>query len=266
MRQLVSIPVLALAAILCAPGAFAQQQQQQSSDPYAPPPPPPQAPSTQPDKGCSAGAQRGSKGPWKTSSTCPPPAAPNDNQPNNNQTNDTPASAPAQKPDQQQPAQQPKKSTADDNPFPSDVSEKAAADAKARDDEAAKPAPSAEGESSSRDKLDKLDLEGDRDNRLSDGAGGTIHNPKLAADDVHIGQFYLNREDYAGAYVRFKEATQADPENPEAVFYLAEAARRMNHKAEAVQNYQLYLDALPDGPKAKEARKALHDLNASAKR
>jgi tetratricopeptide (TPR) repeat protein len=258
MRQLVSIPVLALAAILCAPGAFAQQQQQQqSSDPYAPPPAPPQPPSTQPDKGCSAGAQRGSKGPWKTSSTCPPPAAPNDNQPNNNQTNGTSASAPAQ---------QPKKSTADDNPFPADVSEKAAADAKARDGEAAKPAPAAEGESSSRDKLDKLDLEGDRDNRLSDGAGGTIHNPKLAADDVHVGQFYLNREDYAGAYARFKEATQADPENPEAVFYLAEAAHRMNHKAEAVQNYQLYLDAVPDGPKAKEARKALHDLNASAKR
>jgi tetratricopeptide (TPR) repeat protein len=265
MRQLVSIPVLALAAILCAPGAFAQQQQQQSSDPYAPPPPPPQAPSTQPDKSCSAGAQRGSKGPWKTSNACPPPAAPNDNQ-TNNQTNDTSASAPAQKPDQQQPAAQPKKSTADDNPFPTDVSEKAAADAKARDDEAAKPAPSAEGESSSRDKLDKLDLEGDRDNRLSDGAGGTIHNPKLAADDVHVGQFYLNREDYAGAYARFKEATQADPENPEAVFYLAEAAHRMNHKAEAVQNYQLYLDALPNGPKAKEARKALHDLQASAKR
>jgi tetratricopeptide (TPR) repeat protein len=253
MRQLVSIPVLALAALLCAPGAFAQQQQQQSSsDPSAPP----QAPATQPDKTCSGQAQRGSKGPGgpgKTSSPCPPPAAPNDNQ-----TNDTPASAPAQPP---------KKSTADDNPFPADVSEKAAADAKARDAEAAKPAPEASGgESSSRDKLDKLDLEGDRDNRLSDGAGGTIHDPKLATDDVHVGQFYLNREDYAGAYARFKEATQADPENPEAVFYLAEAAHRMNHKAEAVQNYQLYLDALPNGPKAKEARKALHDLSASAKR
>lgn len=262
MRQLVSIPVLALAAILCAAGAFAQQQQQQSSsDPYAPPPAPPPPPSTQPDKNCSAGAQRGSKGPWKTTSNCPPPAAPNDNQ-----TNDTPALAPAQKPDQQQPAQQPKKSTADDNPFPEDVSKKAADDANARNAEAAKPAPAASGESSSRDKLDKLDLEGDRDNRLSDGAGGTIHDPKLAADDVHVGQFYLNREDYAGAYARFKEATQADPENPEAVFYLAQAAQRMNHKAEALQNYQLYLDALPNGPKAKEARKALHDLNASAKR
>ncbi|QNI30236.1 tetratricopeptide repeat protein [Alloacidobacterium dinghuense] len=248
MRRLVSVPVLAL--VLSVPGAFAQQQQS-SSDPYASPPPPPQAPSTQPDKGCSGQATRGDKGPWKASSTCPPAS---------DSSKDAPALQPAQNS-----AQQPKKSTADDNPFPEDISEKAAADAKARDSEAAKPAPAATGESSSRDKLDNLDLEGDRDTRIADGAGGVVHNPKLAADDVHVGQFYLNREDYKGAYARFKEATLADPENPEAVFYLAEAARRMNHRDEAVTNYQLYLAALPDGPKAKEAHKALRDLSASAK-
>ena len=49
------------------------------------------------------------------------------------------------------------------------------------------------------------------------------------------------------------------------MFFLAEAARRMNHRDEAVQNYQLYLAAMPDGPKAKEAHKALRDLSASAK-
>lgn len=250
MRRLILIPVLAL--VLCSPAAFAQQQQQSSSDPYAAPPPPPQAPSTQPDKSCGAQAAKGSKGPWKTSSTCPPATPP---------SSDTPAVQPAQ-----DAKQQPKKSTEDDNPFPADISQKAADEAKARDAEAAKPAPSAAaGESSSRDKLDNLDLEGDRDTRVADGAGGMVHDPKLAADDVHVGQFYLNREDYKGAYARFKEATQADPENPEAVFYLAEAARRMNHRDEAVQNYQLYLAALPNGPKSKEAHKALKDLSASTK-
>ncbi|HMD20334.1 MAG TPA: tetratricopeptide repeat protein [Alloacidobacterium sp.] len=247
MRLPISVPVLAV--VLCGAGAFAQQQQS-SSDPYASPPPPPQAPSTQPDKGCSGQATRGDKGPWKASSTCPPPAKPGD----------TPASQPA--PDS---AQQPKKSTADDNPFPEDISKQAEDEAKGRDAAAAKPAPAAAGESSSRDKLDNLDLEGDRDTRVANGAGGMVHDPKLAADDVHVGQFYLNREDYKGAYARFKEATQADPENPDAVFYLAEAARRINHKDEAVQNYELYLAALPDGPKAKEAHKALKELSASAK-
>ncbi len=199
MRRLISVPVLAL--VLSCGGAFAQQQQS-SSDPYASPPPPPQAPSTQPDKGCSGQATRGDKGPWKASSTCPPPAKPGD----------TSASQPAA-----DSAQQPKKSTADDNPFPEDISKRAEDEAKARDAAAAKPAPTATaGESSSRDKLDNLDLEGDRDSRVADGAGGMVHDPKLAADDIHVGQFYLNREDYKGAYARFKEATQADPENPDA--------------------------------------------------
>jgi tetratricopeptide (TPR) repeat protein len=242
MRRLISIPVLSF--ILCA-GAFAQQQ---SSDPYAPPPPPPQTPSTQPDKNCSSQAARGEKG-SKTSSTCPPANKP-----------DTPAdlqTAPGV-------TQQPKKSTADDNPFPEDVSKRAEDEAKAREAAASKAAPAAaEGESSSREKLDKLDLESDRDSGTANG--GIAHDPKLAADDVHVGQFYLNREDYKGAYARFKEATLADPENPDAIFYLAEAARRMNHRDEAAQNYQLYLTALPDGPKSKEARKALRDLSASAK-
>lgn len=252
MRQFVSVPVLALSFVLCAPAVFAQQQQKQQSDPYQTPPPPPQTPSTQPDKSCSGQAVSGGKGPWKASSTCPPPA----------QTDATPPIQPSQNAAPQQ-----KKSTADDNPFPEDVSKKAADEAKARDAEAAKPAPAAAaGESSSRDKLGDLDLEGDRSNRLDNGAGGIIHDPKLAADDVHVGQFYLNREDYKGAYTRFKEATQADPENPEAVFYLAQAAQKMNHKDEAAQNYQLYLAAMPNGPKAKDARKALKELTASAKR
>jgi tetratricopeptide (TPR) repeat protein len=242
MRRLMPVPVLVFA--LCLPGAFAQQQQS-SSDPNA-------SSSPQPDKGCSAQATPGDKGSSKTSTACPPGNTPG---------KDVPASQPGQ-----DAGQQPKKSTADDNPFPEDISEKAAADAKARDAEAAKPAPAAAtGESSSRDKLDNLDLEGDRDSRIADGAGGIVRDPRLAAEDVHVGQFYLNREDYKGAYARFKEATQADPENAEAVYYLAEAARRMNHRDEAVQSYQLYLAALPDGPKAKEAKKALRDLNTSGK-
>lgn len=241
MRKMISIPVFAL--VLYGSAAFAQQKQQ--SDPYASPPPPPQAPSTQPDKNCNGQAVKGDKGPWKGSSTCPPANTPSTPPPDLQQTPDAKT--------------QPKKSTAEDNPFPADISEKAAAEARARDAETAKPASAPEtGESTSRTKaLDSLDLEG---NHGADGAGNIVHDPKLAADDVHVGQFYLNREDYKGAYSRFKEATQADPGNAEAVFYLAEAARRMNHRTEAVQNYQLYLAALPDGPKAKDARKALKEM------
>jgi hypothetical protein len=245
MRRFLLYSVLA-AVLLFLPAVHAQQQ---SSDPYAPPPPPAQPPASQTDKNCSFGASKGGNGGWKSSSTCPPAAQ--------NPSSDGPKLT-TEKGSQQQP----KKSTADDNPFPEDVSQKAAAARATETGGKGQISPDPTGESSSSDKTKGLDLEGEREGSLSNGAGGVVHDPQLAEHDVHVGEFYLNREDYQGAYERFKEATQADPTNADAVFYLAEAARRLNHKNEAVQNYQLYLSALPDGPKAKMARKALHELSA----
>ena len=66
---------------------------------------------------------------------------------------------------------------------------------------------------------------------------------------------------YPGAYERFKEACTVNPGNVEAVFYLAEAARKTAHLDESAQNYRLYLQVQPDGAKAKAARKALDQLN-----
>jgi hypothetical protein len=247
MRRFLLHSILA-AALLSLPAVHAQQQ---SSDPYAPPPPPPKPPAIQTDKNCSFGATKGGDGGWKTSSTCPPPAQ--------NPSQDVRKLTTEQSGSQQQP----KKSTADDNPFPQDVSQKAADAAKAREAEEGKQGPlAAQGESSSSDKTKGLDLEGDKDGRLANGSGGIIHDPQLAEHDVHVGEFYLNREDYQGAYERLKEATQADPANADAVFYLAEAARHLNRKDEAVQNYQLYLAAVPDGPKSKAAHKALRELSS----
>src|SRR5579885_2748237 len=225
------------AGLVFAPVLPAQQPSSQSSNPYAPPPAP-KAPTGQTDKNCGFQATKGSGGAWKTSSNCPL-EVPNTSQDARKLT---------------------KKSTADDNPFPEDVSKKAADAAKAKEAQAGPDAVS--GESSSSDKTRGMDLEGDREGRISNGAGGVVHDPQLAEHDVHVGEFYLNRENYQGAYARLKEAVQADAGNPDAVFYLAEAARHLNRKDEAAQNYQLYLAALPDGPRAKAARKALHELSA----
>jgi len=176
---------------------------------------------------------------------------------------------------QQAPA---KHSTADDNPFPEDISKKAAAGAgnPAPDAPAAKsdkPPTSADGSksgpapdySSSRTGLKSLDSN-DPEARISDGAGGYIFDPKLAAQDVKVGGFYLTNSDYKGAYARYKEATKVDPTNVNAVFGLAEAARGLKLTSEAVENYRVYLDADPDGPKAKAARKALAQLGEAAKK
>jgi tetratricopeptide (TPR) repeat protein len=182
-------------------------------------------------------------------------------------------SAPASQPDQSAPppqapatpAPQTKKhTTADDNPFPEDISRKAASEteAPAPDKAAAPPASPESDSSSSRSKFENIpEMPGD-ESPVSNGAGGYVLNPKLASEDVRVGGFYLDRHDYQGAYARFKEATQVNPENADAVFGLAEAARGLNHKDEAVANYRTYLDAFPDGKKAKDSRKALAALGA----
>jgi len=183
-------------------------------------------------------------------------------------------------PDKSQPAAK-HHSTAEDNPFPEDVSKKAAGASgnPAPDAPAAKPSadgdqppgspdsarPGARDYSSSRTGLKDLDST-DPDARISDGSGGYIHDPKLAAQDVKVGQYYLVNYDPKGAYARFKEATKVDTGNAEAVFGLAEAARALKLNSEAVDNYHVYLDAFPDGPKAKAARKALAQLGESPKK
>ncbi len=161
-------------------------------------------------------------------------------------------------------ATKPAAPAANDNAFPEAQSQAAQKDAEAAD-KAASNGPAATPddtapESSSRSRMKGLDLLGDRDPRTSNGVGGTIHDPKLAKEDVRVGQLYMGEENFPGAYSRFKEATQVSPENSDAVFYLAQAARKTTHLDEAAANYKLYLDAAPRGKHAKEAMKALTQL------
>ncbi len=190
-------------------------------------------------------------------------ASPSDSPPNATPPNaSSQSAAPAKKP-----------STAEDNPFPEDISAKAAAAAKA----AATPPASANNPtpaekqaqgSSSLDNTDNLGLDDPARKQLKlespDGATD-VYDPKRATEDVKVGKFYLQTGYYKGAYDRFKDATTFDHENVEAVFYLAEAARKLNLGKEAEQNYQLYLAAVPDGPSARAARKALGELGSASK-
>ncbi len=186
------------------------------------------------------------------------------------ETAKTPPDAPAPKKTDKKP------STADDNPFPEEISKKAAdaakADAADTPDAPARKAPSASAEepkgSSSLDGMDKLGLDDPARQQLkvaSPDGSPDIYNPKRASEDVRVGKFYLQTGDPKGAYDRFKDATVYDHEDVEAVFWLAEAARKMNHVQEALQNYGLYLEANPDGPNSKAARKAMNELASSSK-
>jgi hypothetical protein len=172
------------------------------------------------------------------------------------QSEDAPA-APA-------PQSEPKsRSTAAQNPFPEAESEKAARQDHDQQDQGNSPptgSPSHNGDYSS-SQVKGMDL--------PKGTGATtapqsapIYSPKLAKKDVQVGMFYLQTGDFKGAYDRFAEATHSDPGNAEAVYGLAASAQRIGKRDEALRNYQLYLSAVPDGPHAKDVRKAMKEMGA----
>lgn len=179
------------------------------------------------------------------------------------------------------------KATKDDNPFPEDISQEAAKGASdgSSDTGAASPKPSTKDanpfpESVSRDAAKaagsdstpvpdaKPDLppgvSSSRSRRSGDPTDATdeVSDPARAKKDAEVAGFYMKAGDYQGALLRYKDATAADPTNVEAIFGLAETQRMLKKNAEAAQNYQLYLDIVPNGPKAKQALKALKTLGA----
>lgn len=157
-----------------------------------------------------------------------------------------------------------KPSPADANPFPEEQSRKAADAANSGSSSA--PKGDTPGFSSSHVDMKPLDENADRESRISDGAGGYIHSPELAAKDDKVGRYYLQNGDFKGAYDRYKEATLVAPEDGEAVFGLAESARGLHLTQDAVNNYMLYLDAFPEGKRSKDARKALVAIGHPAKK
>jgi hypothetical protein len=141
----------------------------------------------------------------------------------------------------------PKHSTAADNPFPESVSRDAA---KATGND---PAPAA-----------KPDLPPGFSSSQSNPANGPdqVVDPARAKKDADVGGFYLQKGDYQGALLRYQDATTADPANVDAIFGLAETQRRLKKNADAARNYQLYLEIVPNGPKSKQALKALKALGS----
>jgi tetratricopeptide (TPR) repeat protein len=151
-----------------------------------------------------------------------------------------------------------KPSTANDNPFPEAVSREAAKEA--GNDQAPSSAPKSDlppGVSSSQ----SSDSLGDTDNPA--GVRRKLPNPGRAEKDAQVGSFYLKSGDYQGALLRYQDAMAVDPTNVDAIFGLAETQQMLKKNADAARNYQLYLDILPNGPKSKQALKALKTLQAA---
>jgi tetratricopeptide (TPR) repeat protein len=155
-----------------------------------------------------------------------------------------------------------KPAAADQNPFPSAQSEKAAHQAQQPDQPATSGPPRPDDQNYSSSQVKGLNMPTTEEAPPPGMTTQLPYSPRLAKKDAQIGDFYLASGNYRGAYDRFLEANHSDPGNAEAVFGLAESARHLSHADEALRYYRLYLTALPNGPHAKEVRKALKEMDA----
>lgn len=80
-------------------------------------------------------------------------------------------------------------------------------------------------------------------------------------EDIRVAKFYLNRDNFIGAYMRSKDAVKTEPDYAETHFSLAQAAQKMKKTDEAKAEYNVYLKLSPGGDNAKAARKALEELH-----
>ncbi len=145
---------------------------------------------------------------------------------------------------------------ANDNPFPEAVS-RDAAKAAGNDQNPAPKTTLPPGVSSSQSAGDL----GDTDNPAQ--ARRALPSPGRAKKDIEVGGFYLTTGNYQGALERYQDAMANDPTDVDAIFGLAEAQQMLKNNADAARNYQLYLDIVPNGPKSKQAMKALKTLQAA---
>jgi tetratricopeptide (TPR) repeat protein len=199
-----------------------------------------------------------------------PPASTKDENPFPEAVSKDPAKT-AQTPDPQKPSAQ-------ENPFPDAVSKDAAKAAQTPDPQKpsaqenpfpeaqSRDAAKAAGNDSAPATAPKRDLPPGVSSSQSDDVNGTAAydtpDPARAKKDADVAGFYLKSGDFQGALLRYKDATAADPTNVDVIFGLAETQRMLKNNAEAARNYQLYLDVVPNGPKAKQALKALKALGS----
>ena len=84
-------------------------------------------------------------------------------------------------------------------------------------------------------------------------------NKEVAAEDIGVANYYLERKNWQGAMSRFESAMVMDPENPDVYFGLAVAEQHLGRMASARANYEKVALYDPDSKQGKEARKALKD-------
>ncbi|HEV8525064.1 MAG TPA: tetratricopeptide repeat protein [Terriglobales bacterium] len=82
------------------------------------------------------------------------------------------------------------------------------------------------------------------------------YDPHQAEKHIEVGDFYFKRGNYKAAVSRYREALEWKPNDAVATFRLAQGLEKNGEIEEAYKHYQTYLQILPEGPSAEEAKKA----------
>lgn len=85
-------------------------------------------------------------------------------------------------------------------------------------------------------------------------------NPIQAEKEVKVGNYYLKKGSLKAALGRFYDASQYNPQSPEAFLGLGEVRKRLKDKKGAKAAYQKYLELAPSAKNAAEIRKRLEKL------
>jgi hypothetical protein len=133
------------------------------------------------------------------------------------------------------------------------------------------PAASSSSSSSSSANSDPVPDDPDKPALADKGSSGSTrmqrrHLPKVEdldkreAEDLDVSHYYATTGNFQASYMRAQDAVKTIPDDPLAHFALAESARRLNKKDEAISEYRVYLKLDPEGEKAKAAQRALTEL------
>jgi hypothetical protein len=118
------------------------------------------------------------------------------------------------------------------------------------------------GFSSSRSGLKPMGVEDDSDERPGKSTKNKTRE-QLIKEDLDVGGFYLEKKDWKGAHGRFQSAFSLDPENPDAIWGLAETERHLQLYKDSADHYKLFLTYDPDSKHGREARKALEEVESA---
>lgn len=80
-------------------------------------------------------------------------------------------------------------------------------------------------------------------------------------DDLNVADFYMKNGDYRGAFSRYDDALQYDPQNDTALFGRAFAMCKQNMTDDAMAEFKAYTKTNPQGKYALKAEKLLAHPN-----